>query len=85
MGRKKAKHVTGQVPMFTPDSDWRPPSLSDLPKWDGVKRIGLDTEGRDPMLKKLGPGVRRKDSYTVGISFAFEENRLIQPAVRYQG
>ena len=82
---KKAKHVQGQVPMFTPESDWRPPPLSDLPSWDGVKRIGLDTEGRDPMLKKLGPGVRRKDSYTVGISFAFEDDRSYYLPFRHKG
>ena len=70
--------------MFTPDSEWKAPSLSDLPRWDGVPRIGLDTEGCDPQLTKLGPGVRR-DGYTCGISFAFEDGPAHYMPMRHLG
>jgi DNA polymerase I-like protein with 3'-5' exonuclease and polymerase domains len=33
--------------------------------------VAIDTETRDPQLKKMGPGVRR-DGYVVGISFAMQ-------------
>jgi len=82
---RKTKNCVGQLPLIKPENDWRPPSLTDLPSWGGIKRIGLDTEGRDPMLKKLGPGVRRKDSYTVGISFAFEDGPSFYLPFRHKG
>lgn len=63
----------GTLPLFTPKSDWRPPSLSDLPDWSNVARVGLDTETKDPDIRKLGPGVRRAGCEMVGISFAFED------------
>jgi len=62
---------------------WRPPSM-ELPSWKGVKRIGLDTEGCDPQLKKLGPGVRR-DGFTVGISFAIEDGPKYYLPFGHQG
>ncbi len=58
--------------LFPPVSDWRPPNIAELPAWQGAKRIGVDTETKDPTLKKLGPGVRR-DGRMVGISFAIED------------
>jgi DNA polymerase I-like protein with 3'-5' exonuclease and polymerase domains len=70
--------------MFTPDSEWTAPNLSDLPKWEGVPRIGLDTEGCDPQLTKLGPGVRR-DGYTCGISFALEDGPAHYLPMRHLG
>jgi len=69
---KKNQNIVGQLALFTPDSEWVAPKLSDLPQWEGVPRIGLDTEGCDPQLTTLGPGVRR-DGYTCGISFAIED------------
>lgn len=70
--RGKKWNCIGQRPLFTPDSEWVAPVLSDLPSWEGIPRIGLDTEGCDPQLTTLGPGVRR-DGYTCGISFAIED------------
>lgn len=61
-----------QLPLFTPPSLWKPPPLDSLPSWAGCKRIGIDTETHDPLLKKLGPGVRRGASI-IGISFAIED------------
>ena len=62
-----------QMPMFPPKSDWRPPSMADLPTWADAKRIGIDIETCDPTLKEFGPGVRRSDSYIAGVSFAIED------------
>ncbi len=58
--------------MFQPSSLWEPPRLSELPSMSATKRLGIDTETRDPQLKKLGPGVRR-DGKVVGISLAWED------------
>lgn len=80
----KKWNCIGQLPLFTPDSDWTPPKLSDLPSWDGIARIGLDTEGKDPKLTTLGPGVRR-DGYTCGISFAFEDGPAHYLPMRHKG
>lgn len=81
---KKNYNYVGQQPMFRPDSDWTAPNLSDLPNWEGIGRIGLDTEGRDPTLTTLGPGVRR-DGYTVGISFAIEDGPSHYLPMRHHG
>ena len=61
-----------QVPLFEPASDWRAPELSSLPSWKGAQRVCIDIETRDPQLTDLGPGVRRDDSYIVGVSFAIQ-------------
>lgn len=62
-----------QVPLLTPITNWKPPTLSLLPSWASAKRVAIDCETRDPHLKTLGPGVRRGDSYIVGVSFAIED------------
>lgn len=61
-----------QLPMFAPESSWRPPSIDSLPSWKGMKRISIDCETKDPFLKKLGPSVRR-GGYITGISLTFED------------
>jgi DNA polymerase I-like protein with 3'-5' exonuclease and polymerase domains len=61
-----------QLPLFELPSDWRPPSLADMPSWDGARRIGVDIETCDPNLKQTGPGVRT-GGYIVGVSFAIED------------
>ena len=61
-----------QVPMFTPDCAWVPPNLNELPSWANAQRVAVDVETKDPDLFDLGPGVRRDDSYMVGVSFAIE-------------
>ena len=70
--------------MFSPESDWTAPNLNDLPSWQGISRIGLDTEGCDPTLTTLGPGVRR-DGYTCGISFAIEDGPAFYLPTRHEG
>ena len=62
-----------QLPLFAPVSDWKPPSISELPSWKDARRIAIDCETKDPHLTVLGPGVRRNDSYMVGMSFAIED------------
>ena len=62
-----------QLPLWEPESDWQPPKLSELPEWSQAKRIAVDIETCDPHLVELGPGVRRNDSYMVGMSFAIED------------
>ena len=83
-GIKKWKSCVGQLPVFSPDSEWVAPNLADLPSWKGISRIGLDTEGRDPTLTTLGPGVRR-DGYTCGISFAIEDGPAFYLPTRHHG
>jgi DNA polymerase I-like protein with 3'-5' exonuclease and polymerase domains len=61
-----------QTPLLQPDTNWKARPVSRLPSWKGAKRIALDIETCDPQLTTLGPGVRR-DGFTVGVSFAFED------------
>lgn len=73
--RKKTTNssvVELEYPLFPVKADWRPPSLSDLPRWGEAKRIGIDTETRDDFLRDLGPGVRR-GGQMIGVSFAIED------------
>ncbi len=60
-----------QQSMFKPDSDWQLPES--LPRLADAKAIGLDIETKDPELKTKGPGVRRDNSYILGISIAVPE------------
>lgn len=83
MGRR-VKNFVGQMPMFQPESDWTAPRLCDLPSWEGISRIGLDTEDKDPELTKLGPGVRRDGSHTIGISFALEDGQSYYLPIRHE-
>lgn len=64
--------MPAQLPLFTPESDWTPPTMSDLPTRWGSGRVGIDTENRDESLTTLGPGVRR-GGYIAGVSFAIED------------
>lgn len=57
---------------FEPKSDWTPTPVSALPSWAGAKRIAIDCETKDPLLRTMGPGTMRGDSYTTGWGFAIE-------------
>lgn len=70
------------MPLFTPETDWSPPT--ELPSWDGAKRVCLDVETRDPQLRKLGPGVRR-DGYLVGVGVAIEDGPAFYMPFRHAG
>lgn len=73
-----------QLPLFEPDSAWAPPRLSDLPTSWGSGRVAIDTETRDELLTKLGPGVRR-GAYIAGISFAIEDGPAFYLPIRHGG
>lgn len=71
MNRSKKPGV-GQLPLFTPQSKWRAPRLAELPSWKGVKRIGIDIETYDPLIKEQGPG-QMGGGRIIGVSFAIED------------
>lgn len=74
-----------QLPMFTPESEWRPPSIADLPSWEGAGRVAIDCETCDPKLKELGPGPRRPGSFVCGYSFAIEHGPSFYVPVAHEG
>lgn len=80
---RKAKAYAGQGLLFPPESAWSAPNLSELPSWEGAKRVGIDVETCDPQLKKLGIGVRR-DGYLVGVSFAIEDGPSYYLPMRHE-
>lgn len=61
-----------QLILFEPSAEWQPPDLASLPSWKGAKRIGIDCETRDPLIRVLGPGPRRGGKM-IGFSFAIED------------
>lgn len=64
---------------------WAPPKLSDLPSWEGAKRVAIDCETRDPTLKKFGPGAGRfPNSYITGVSFAIEDGPCGYLPIRHE-
>lgn len=73
-----------QLPLWAPESDWRPPALSDLPSWAGAKRVSIDTETNDPFLRQLGISTRR-GGYMVGVSFAIEDGPRYYLPIRHEG
>lgn len=73
-----------QRPLFQPESPWKPPRVGSLPSWKGAKRVGIDVECHDPLIKKLGPGVRR-GGYVVGYSFAIEDGPSFYVPIRHAG
>lgn len=81
---KKGKANGDQMPMFPPESDWRPPDLSTLPNWKGAKRICIDTETCDRTLKQMGIGVRH-GGYTVGYAFTIEDGPSFYLPTRHEG
>jgi DNA polymerase I-like protein with 3'-5' exonuclease and polymerase domains len=71
-----------QLPFFPPVCDWRPPTV--LPEWPLTGRVGIDLETKDPLLKKLGPGVRR-GAEIVGVSVAIEDGPSHYLPIRHAG
>lgn len=81
---KIIKDCEGQQPLFQPATTWNPPTLAELPDWSGAKRVALDVETYDPLIKKLGPGVRR-GGYVAGVSFAIEDGPAHYLPIRHGG
>lgn len=66
--------------------NYRPPSLQDLPSsWADVRRLSIDFEAKDPDLKAMGPGVRRKGNYPVGCAIAIEDGPEFYLPMRHEG
>jgi DNA polymerase I-like protein with 3'-5' exonuclease and polymerase domains len=57
-----------QIPMFTRNSEWVPPS--ELPDLTDAKEIAVDLETRDPNLKTKGPGWPTRDGEVIGYAVA---------------
>lgn len=57
-----------QIPMFTNNPEWVPPS--ELPDLTDCKEISIDVETRDPNLKNKGPGWPTKDGEVIGYAVA---------------
>ena len=64
-----------QIPLFEPNSLWRPPSA--LPQLGDV--VAIDLETCDPNLKKRGAGYKHNDGYVVGIALADEHTEIYLP------
>lgn len=72
-----------QLPLFTPDSDWCPPSF--LPDKLEGKVIAFDLETRDPDLKTNGPGWATNNGEVIGISLASENFTGYLPIAHREG
>jgi DNA polymerase I-like protein with 3'-5' exonuclease and polymerase domains len=59
--------------LFSPTSDWRPPTV--LPDLSSTKILGVDLETFDPGLRKHGPGSIRKDGHVAGVSIAGDNGK----------
>ena len=59
-----------QMPMFSPETEWVPPS--NLPDLKEYPEIAIDLETRDPNLMTMGSGAIRGDGEVVGIAVAVE-------------
>lgn len=74
-----------QMSFFTPEAEWKPTPVADLPSWAGAKRIAIDAETRDPSIgNNLGSGSLR-DGYTVGWAFAIDGGPKHYLPMRHEG
>ena len=71
-----------QMAMFTPKTEWIPPT--ELPDLTSAVRIAIDVETRDPNLKTNGPGWSTGDGEVVGYAIAVENWSGYIP-IRHQG
>ncbi len=76
--------MTVQLPLFVPTSDWKLPSMADLPSWKGARRVCVDVETKDEQLRTLGIGVRRGGKI-VGFGFTIEDGPSRYLPVRHEG
>lgn len=73
----KMKLNPDQIPLITPDSDWKIPT--ELPVLSNVDEIGLDTETKDEGLASgRGPGWAFGAGYVAGVGVAWREDRNIR-------
>ena len=72
-----------QFTLFPPETDWKHPTMEQLPDWNNFSRVGVDVETKDPSLgQKLGPGTRR-GGQIVGYCLYFEDFRPFYLPVRH--
>lgn len=69
-----------QIPMFRPESTWRPPK--EYISFRDAKRIAIDVETRDETLDTLGTGVRH-GGYIVGIAVAIDDGPSAYYPIRH--
>lgn len=74
---RKAYRHDAQMPLFTPDCDWKAPEQADWIDFRDCDFLGLDTETHDPNLNEQGPGFIRGESFVTGFSLADENGRKI--------
>lgn len=65
------------LPLFIPESDWRPPT--EPPNLSGVRRLGYDTETKDPLLTSFGSGFMHKKASVIGFSLATDDRAWYFP------
>ena len=64
-----------QLPLFPPESSWRPPAKPLEPS----RRLAVDLETRDPFIKERGPGFKYGEGAPVGIALATEQGAQYLP------
>jgi len=76
--KRKNYHVGGfQDPLFTPTSDWEPPT--ELPDLRKCSEIGFDRECKDDGLAaERGPGWAMKAGYVIGVSAAWKKGEVFE-------
>ena len=72
-----------QYPLFTPKTDWVPPS--DLPDLTHVKELCVDIETRDPHIKQKGPGWPTLDGEIIGYAIAADSWAAYIPVGHHGG
>lgn len=79
MPSRKSRHVGGQqMPMFVPESDWRPPA--ELPDLRSVGIVAIDRETRDDGLAAgRGPGWAHGAGHVIGCSVAWKGGSFYAP------
>lgn len=65
-----------------PPVEWMPPA--EMLRLNGVKRLCIDVETRDPDLRERGPGSHR-DAYIVGLALGTDDGRRAYYPVRHEG
>jgi DNA polymerase I-like protein with 3'-5' exonuclease and polymerase domains len=81
---KRIKPIPGSIPLFAPESGWKPPQLSELPDWSRCNSVSLDTEFKDKFLRKLGVGARR-GAKIAGFSFMLRGHKPFYVPIRHPG
>jgi DNA polymerase I-like protein with 3'-5' exonuclease and polymerase domains len=68
---------SASLPLFPPESSWKPPA--EPPNLSSVRRLGVDTETRDPGLTTFGPGFLHGKANLVGVSLGTEDAKWYFP------